>query len=68
MIGHTTAAHRLCSKAAQTSGQEALLKMIKTIFTVHMVDGKDISDLNILADIAESVGVMPKDQVSRVLN
>jgi len=62
VIGHTTCAHRLCSKAAQISGQEAQLNTIKAIFNAHMVDGKDISDPNVLAEIAESIGLMPKDQ------
>lgn len=62
VIGHTTYAHRLCFKAAQISGQEAQLNLINAIFTAHMVDSKNISDINVLAEIAESAGLMPKDQ------
>lgn len=64
VIGHTVCAHRLCFKAAQVSGQDALLRVIKTIFYTTMAEGKDISDRNVLAEIAESVGFMSKDQVS----
>jgi len=62
VIGHTVCAHRLCFKAGQISGQEGLLKMIKTIFDVTMVDGKDISDRNVLAGVAESAGLMSRDE------
>jgi len=63
MIGHTTNAHRLCYKAAQIGGQDSQLKLITAIFYASMVDAKDISDANVLAEVAESVGVMPADEV-----
>lgn len=63
MIGHTTNAHRLCYKAAQISGQDSQLKIITAIFYASMVDSKDISDIQVLAEVAESVGLMTKDEV-----
>ncbi len=63
MIGHTTNAHRLCYKAAQIGGQDSQLKIITAIFYASMVDSKDISDIQVLAEVAESVGLMTKDEV-----
>lgn len=63
MIGHTTCAHRLCFKAAQIGGQELQLKTITAIFYAHMVHAKDISDISVLAEVAESIGLMTKDEV-----
>jgi len=63
MIGHTTNAHRLCYKAAQVGGQDSQLKLITAIFYASMVDAKDISDAKVLAEVAESVGVMSEDEV-----
>ncbi|KAJ3572558.1 hypothetical protein NP233_g3010 [Leucocoprinus birnbaumii] len=62
VIGHTTNAHRLCYKAAQLGGQDAQLKTITAIFTASMVDAKDISDIKVLAEVAESVELMTKDK------
>jgi len=63
VIGHTTNAHRLCYKAAQIGGQDSQLKIITAIFYASMVDSKDISDIQVLAEVAESVGLMTKDEV-----
>lgn len=63
LVGHTTSAHRLCFKAAQVGGQELQLKLIAAIFDAHMVRDKDTSDVNVLADIADSVGVFTRDEV-----
>ncbi|KAL9714296.1 hypothetical protein Ac2012v2_002609 [Leucoagaricus gongylophorus] len=62
VIGHTTNAHRLCYKAAQIGGQDSQLKIITAIFYASMVDSKDISDIQVLAEVAESVGLMTKDE------
>jgi len=62
VIGHTTLAHRLCYKAAQIGKQDLQLKTLTAIFNAIMCDGRDISDINVLAEIAESAGVMPKDK------
>jgi len=63
MIGHTINAHRLCYKAAQIGGQDSQLKIITAIFYTSMVDAKDISDIKVLAEVAESVGIMTEDEV-----
>lgn len=40
--------------------QEALLS---AVFKEHMENSKDISDVDVLSDIAEDVGMMTKDDV-----
>lgn len=39
------------------------LKTITAIFYAHMVHAKDISDISVLAEVAESIGLMNKDEV-----
>lgn len=46
--------------------QELQLKTVTAIFNAHMVDAKDISDINTLGEVAESIGLMPKEKVSSV--
>lgn len=68
VVGHTTNAHRLCYKAAQIGGQESQLDIITAIFYASMVDAKDISDINVLAEVAESVELMTKDEALAFFN
>lgn len=63
LVGQTTGAHRLCFKAAQVGGQELQLKLITALFEAHLIHDKDTSDVNVLADTADSVGVMTRDEV-----
>ena len=38
-------------------------KCITAIFTANLVHAKDISDVQVLAELAESVGFMTKEEV-----
>ncbi|EKM78590.1 hypothetical protein AGABI1DRAFT_114213 [Agaricus bisporus var. burnettii JB137-S8] len=67
LVGQTTGAHRLCFKAAQVGGQELQLKLITALFEAHLIHDKDTSDVNVLADTADSVGVMTRDEALEFL-
>lgn len=44
-------------------GQELQLKLITALFEAHLIHDKDTSDVNVLADTADSVGVLTRDEV-----
>jgi len=63
-IVNTFAAHQLLDWA-QEHGVQHPLKM--ALFDAHFTDGKDVSETDVLIDIAASVGLDPR-QVAEVLN
>ncbi|CAA7267098.1 unnamed protein product [Cyclocybe aegerita] len=68
VMSQTTRAHRLCQKAYKLGGQDLQLPLLCAIFKAHMEDGRDIADINILAELAEESGTMSKDQAAAFLN
>ena len=61
----TIRAHRLSRKAFDVGGQDLQEKFLDTIFHAYFTEGKNISDFDVLADMSEQVGVMPKDKVRK---
>jgi predicted DsbA family dithiol-disulfide isomerase len=59
----STQAHRLSRKSYLLGGQKLQLPVLCAIFKAHLEDGKDISDYDVLAEIAESCKVMSKEEV-----
>jgi hypothetical protein len=39
------------------------LPYLMAIFRVHLQEGKDVGDVNVLADVAAEVGLMSKSEV-----
>ncbi|KAF5366976.1 hypothetical protein D9758_003961 [Tetrapyrgos nigripes] len=62
MMSQSTRAHRLSRKAYLVGGQEKQLPLLCALFKVFLEDGKDISDLDILSDIAQQVGLFSKEE------
>lgn len=59
---NTYNSHRLLKMAHQYNLQTELMS---ALFNAHFVDGKDISDISVLAEIGESVGI-PKEDVLKM--
>jgi len=57
----TVRAHRLSVKAYRLGGQGLQLPLLSAILKACHTESKDISSIEVLSDIAESVGVMSKD-------
>lgn len=62
-MSQSTRAHRLSRKAFKIGGQELQLPVLTALFKTHLEEEKDIADFDVLAEVAESVGMMSKDQV-----
>ena len=67
MQTQTIRAHRLSRKAYVLGGQELQEKFLEAIFYAFFTEGKDISDFNVLGDLAEQTGIMSKDKVRRLI-
>jgi hypothetical protein len=52
------------SKAYEIGGPAAQSSLITPIFRAYCEDDLDISDPDVLADLAEQAGIMSKDEVS----
>ena len=63
-MSQSTHAHRLALKARKVGGQKLQTPLITAIFKATMQDGRDISDINVLAELAEEGNVMKKADVS----
>ena len=59
----STRAHRLSRKAYRMGGQEKQLPLLCALFRAHLEEGKDISNIEILSDVAAEVGMMSKQEV-----
>lgn len=64
----TLRAHRLLRKAFEVGGQELQEKVQDVLFYTYFTEGKDISDLEYLTELADTAGVLTKDQVRRALH
>jgi len=60
VVAPSTLAHRLAVKAYQVGGQEMQGKFNDILFNASFAEGKDISDVELLSDAAEKVGLMNK--------
>ncbi|KAK7044122.1 hypothetical protein VNI00_007839 [Paramarasmius palmivorus] len=58
----STRAHRLSRKAYQLGGQDKQLPILCAIFRAHLEEAKDISDIDVLADLAQQTGVMSREE------
>lgn len=65
-MSQSTRAHRLAIKASRMGGQQLQLPILVGLFKANLEEGKDIADVNVLADLAASVGMMSKDEVSSI--
>lgn len=65
VMSQSTRAHRLAQKAYQIGGQKLQMPILCSLFKANLEDGKDIADINVLADLAAAAGVMSKDEVCR---
>jgi len=59
-LSQSTRAHRLAVKAYKVGGQDMQQLVIQTYFEAYFGEGKDIGNLDLLGDIAQSVGLMDK--------
>ena len=66
VMSQSTRAHRLCQKAYRIGGQELQVPALCALFKAYLEDGQDIADNNVLADIAQNVGMMPKNEVNLI--
>ena len=63
VMSQSTRGHRLSMKAYKLGGQKLQLPVLCALYKVHLGEGKDIEDPEILGEIAESTGVMSKQEV-----
>jgi len=67
VISSTIRAHRLTMKAYRLGGQLYQLPLLSAIFKAYTSEAKDIGSLDVLSDIAESAGVMSKQEAIEFL-
>ncbi|KDR79025.1 hypothetical protein GALMADRAFT_244757 [Galerina marginata CBS 339.88] len=60
VMSQTTRAHRLCQKAYKLGGQNLQIPLLCAVFKAHMEEGKDIADINVLAELAQNTGTMSR--------
>ncbi|KAF7327463.1 Polyketide biosynthesis associated protein [Mycena kentingensis (nom. inval.)] len=60
VVSQSTRAHRLSRKAHHIGGMKLQLPFLIAIFRVHLQEGKDIADLDVLSDVAAEVGILSK--------
>ncbi|TFK75109.1 thioredoxin-like protein [Pluteus cervinus] len=62
VMSTSTRGHRLSQKAFQLGGEKLQTPLLCAVFKAHLEEGKDIGDIDVLSDIAASVGMMTKDE------
>jgi len=67
VMSQSTRAHRLAQKAYKLGGQKVQLPLLCALFKAHLEDGQDIADIKVLAELAESVGMMTQDEATKFL-
>ncbi|KAJ7650721.1 thioredoxin-like protein [Roridomyces roridus] len=60
VVSQSTRAHRLSRKAFAIGGSEMQLPYLNAIYRVHLQEGKDVADVEVLSDVAAEVGMMTK--------
>ncbi|KAF9645101.1 thioredoxin-like protein [Thelephora ganbajun] len=68
ILVNTDRAHRLAYRAWKKGGQSLQQTVISNLFQALIVNHKDISNINILSEIAEASCLMSKDQAITYLN
>ncbi|KAK7032828.1 polyketide biosynthesis associated protein [Favolaschia claudopus] len=68
VVSQSTKAHRLSRKAYRTGGARLQLPFLTAIFRVHLQEGKDLGDNDVLSDVAAEAGVMSKEEAIAFLN
>ncbi|KAG7089903.1 hypothetical protein E1B28_011536 [Marasmius oreades] len=68
VLSQSTRAHRLSRKAYLIGGQDKQLPLLCNLFKVHLEEGKDISDIDVLADIAQQNGIMTREEAVTFLH
>ncbi len=63
VMSTSTRGHRLSRKAFHLGGEHLQTPLLCAVFKAHLEEGKDIGDIDVLSDIAASVGMMTKDEV-----
>ncbi|KAI9000600.1 thioredoxin-like protein [Trametes punicea] len=66
-ICQTIRAHRLLRKAYILGGQELQEKFLDAVFYAYFTEGKNIADIDLLADLADGVGLLSKDEAVEFL-
>jgi predicted DsbA family dithiol-disulfide isomerase len=61
-VSLTIPAHRLMTKAYEVGGAAAQTALFSPIFRAYYEDDLDISDPDVLADVADEAGIMSKDE------
>jgi len=67
VISQTTSAHRLSRKAYKMQGQKLQLPLITALFKAFSEDERDIGDLDVLAELAEDIGMMTHEEALEFL-
>ncbi|KAF8235796.1 thioredoxin-like protein [Tricholoma matsutake] len=67
VMSQSTRAHRLARKAYIMGGQQMQVPILCGIFKANLEEAKDIGDVNVLAEVAEKVGLMSKDEAVNFL-
>jgi len=67
VMSQSTRAHRLARKAYMMGGQKLQLPILSAIFKANLEEEKDIADVDVLAELAEKVGMMSKDEATKFL-
>jgi predicted DsbA family dithiol-disulfide isomerase len=67
ILVNTDRAHRLTYRAWKKGGQSLQQTVISNLFHALIIDRKDISDVNILSEIAEASCLMSKDEATEYL-
>lgn len=62
-LSQSTRAHRMSVKAYKVGGQEMQQAVLQAYFKAYFTEGKDIGNLELLGEIAQSVGLMDKTQM-----
>ncbi|KAI0671429.1 thioredoxin-like protein [Trametes maxima] len=63
----TIRAHRLLRKAYVKGGQELQEKLLDALYYAYFTEGKNVADVDFLAELADTAGVLTKDQVVEFL-
>jgi predicted DsbA family dithiol-disulfide isomerase len=67
VVSQSTRAHRLCQKAYKMGGQQLQVPVFCALFKAYLEDGQDIADYSVLADIAQKVGMMSREEALKFL-
>ena len=67
VITQTTLAHRLLAKAWHLGGQAKQLPLLEGLFKAYFEEGKNVGDIQVLAEVAASAGLLSEEEVSTLV-